>query len=75
MSHLKFDYLEPETMIIRSNWDVIVWYRLSHKKSRKEGKKQISESINHQDLVFGKVNRMHRKIGNRWIKCWQPIEL
>jgi hypothetical protein len=53
MSHLKFNYLEPEIIIIHSNWDVILWYRLSLKKLRKEGKKKISQNINHQDLVFG----------------------
>lgn len=73
MSHLKFDYLELE--IIHSNWDVIVWYRLSLKKSLKEKKKKISQNISHQDLYLGWVYRMHCKIGNRWIKYWQQVDL
>ena len=42
---------------------------------KKRGKKQVGQSINYQNLELGRVYRMHRNIGNRWIEYQQPISL
>ena len=72
MSNLKFDYLEPRTMITHRNWDLISQVVV---KVKKWFKSKLAKTLTTTTWYLRKAYRMHRKIDNKWIEYQQLIDL